>query len=119
MTNKEIALCNSIIHSASVSAGAVGAGLAQIPCSDNVIITPIQIAMAISLGRVFHIELDKSTAKGVVASANAAAAGRCISQMLISFLPGASNVVNASTAAALTETIGWTIANRFAKEEKS
>lgn len=48
--------------------------LAQVPCSDNVVITPIQLTMAISLGKVFDIELDQSAAKAAAAGIEAAAA---------------------------------------------
>jgi len=37
--------CHVIIHSAAVIAGGVGTGLAQIPLTDNVVITSIQIGM--------------------------------------------------------------------------
>ena len=68
MTSSQRSKCHAIIHSASASAGAVGAGLAQIPCSDNMIITPIQLTMTIALGRVFGIELTESAAKASLAS---------------------------------------------------
>ena len=74
MTTREWGLCNGIIHSASAAAAAVGGGLAQIPGSDNLVITPIQLAMAVSLGEVFGIRLDQSAAKAAVASATAATA---------------------------------------------
>ena len=35
--------CSALIHTASVSCGGVGTGLAQIPGSDNAVIVPIQI----------------------------------------------------------------------------
>ena len=60
MTIREKNLCRGIIHSASATVGAVGAGLAQVPGSDNLVITPIQLTMAISLGKVFGITLDRS-----------------------------------------------------------
>lgn len=59
MTSRETGLCNGIIHSASAAAAAVGGGLAQVPASDNLIITPIQLTMAVSLGKVFGITLEK------------------------------------------------------------
>ena len=74
MTSRETGLCNGIIHSASAAAAAVGAGMAQMPASDNAIITPIQLTMAVSLGKVFGITLDQSAAKAAVASAAAATA---------------------------------------------
>ena len=116
MTSRESGLCNGIIHSASVAAAGVGAGLAQIPMSDNAVITPIQLAMAISLGKVFGITLDKSSAKAALASAAAAQIGRTTAQILVGWLPGLGNVVNAVTAASLTEAVGWIMAAEFEKE---
>ena len=116
MTSREIGLCNGIIHTASVAAAAVGGGLAQIPGSDNAIITPIQLTMAISLGKVFDIELDQSAAKATLASAAAASVGRTASQMLIGWIPGMGNIINAATAATLTEAIGWIMANEFERQ---
>lgn len=119
MTNKEELLCNGIIHAASASAGAVGAGLAQIPCSDNAIITPIQLAMTISLGSVFGIELSETSAQAALASVTAAKIGRAISQFLVGWIPGAGNVVNAATAASVTELIGWVLAKEFDSQSKN
>ncbi len=115
MTKKEIAMCNSIIHTASVGAGVVGAGLAQFPCSDNVILTPIQLTMAVSLAKVFGHDLSKGAAKAAVASAIAAKVGRAASQVAAGLLPVAGNVINACTAASLTEGIGWIMAKEFEK----
>lgn len=108
--------CHAIIHSASASAGAVGAGLAQIPCSDNAVITPIQLTMTIALGRVFGIELTDSAARASLASLAAATVGRTASQVLIGWIPIAGNIVNACTAASITETLGWLLAEDFARQ---
>ncbi|MDE6709468.1 MAG: hypothetical protein K2J76_03150 [Oscillospiraceae bacterium] len=116
MTSKQKAECHAIIHAASAAAGGVGAGLAQIPCSDNVVITPIQITMVISLGKVFGIELLESGAESLLATGLAGTVGRGISQVLVGWIPGVGNAVNASTAAAITESIGWAIAKKFDKE---
>ena len=105
--------CHAIIHSASASAAAIGGGLAQIPGSDNALITPIQLAMTISLGNVFNCQLSESSAKAALASKIAASCGRTISQFLVGWIPGLGNIVNASTAAAITESIGWALANEF------
>lgn len=117
MTMREKFLCNGVIHAASVAAGAIGAGLAQIPCSDNALITPIQLTMTVSLGKIFGLHLDESAAKATVASAAACTVGRAASQVLVGWLPVVGNTVNAGTAAAVTETIGWILANEFAEKE--
>lgn len=113
MTSEEEIKCHGIIHSASVAAGGVGAGLAQIPGSDNVIIIPIQTGMIISLGAVFGIKLSESTAESTLATVTATLVGRGISQLLVGWVPGIGNIINATTAAGITETIGWTVANEF------
>ena len=116
MTNEEMIKCNAIIHTASLAAAGVGAGLAQLPGSDNAIITPIQLTMTISLGKVFDLTLGESAAKAALASAAAGAVGRTASQVLIGWIPGVGNVINATTAAGLTEAIGWILAKEFEKE---
>ena len=116
MTSEQSIKCHCIIHSASLSAGGVGAGLAQIPCSDNAIITPIQLAMTISLGAVFGISLTKSSAEAAIASVAGATIGRSVSQVLIGWVPGLGNIINASTAAATTEALGWALAEHFAAQ---
>lgn len=106
--------CSAIIHTASISAGAIGAGLAQIPCSDNALITPIQLTMTIGIGRVFGAELSESSARASLASVTAATIGRSISQVLVGWVPGIGNAINAGTAASVTEAVGWLLANDFA-----
>lgn len=113
MTLTEKVACNAIIHAASLAAAAVGGGLAQIPTSDNVVITPIQLTMTVSLGKVFGVTLEKSAAEAAVGSAAAATVGRAASQAIVGWIPGAGNFINAGTALALTETIGWILANEF------
>lgn len=114
MSNEQKTKCHSIIHTASASAAAIGGGLAQVPCSDNVLITPIQLIMTIGLGEVFGIELSESSAKAALASVSAATIGRAVSQVLVGWIPGIGNAINAGTAASVTEGIGWVLANEFA-----
>jgi len=108
--------CNAIIHSASVSAGAAGTGLAQIPLADSAIITPIQIGMIVALGKIFDQEISKSAAKAILAGMAAAFAGRGISQVLVGWIPGVGNAVNAATAATITEAVGWMAVDNFSKD---
>lgn len=116
LTKKQRQKCSSIIHSASVAAAGVGAGLAQIPGSDNAVITPIQLTMTISLGRVFGIELTESAARAAIASVAASTVGRTVAQVLVGWIPGFGNAINASTAAGLTEMMGWMLAEDFDRQ---
>ena len=116
MNNNEKKACHGIIHTASTLASGIGTGLAQIPMSDNLVITPIQLTMIISLGKVFGVSLSESSARAALSSAAAATVGRTISQVAIGWIPVLGNIINAVTAATITETIGWILANEFAKE---
>lgn len=116
MNNTQQSTCHAIIHTASAAAAALGAGLAQIPCSDNTVITPIQLVMTISLGRAFGIELTDSAARATLASVTAATVGRTASQLLFGWIPVAGNIINAGTAASITEAIGWLLAEDFANQ---
>lgn len=118
MTNEQTIKCNSIIHTASVSAGAVGAGLAQLPCSDSLLLVPIQTAMVIAIAKVFDFELSDGVAKAAVASAAASAVGRGISQIGVGWIPIAGNILNAATAASITEGIGWAIVAEYDSKAK-
>ena len=108
--------CHAIIHTASASSCAVGAGLAQIPGSDCVPIGAIQTTMTIALGRVFGLELTDTMARAAMASVATTPIGRALSQFLVGWIPVAGNIINASTAASITEALGWALAEDFARE---
>lgn len=114
MTDEQRAQCHKIIHPASAIAAAVGAGLAQVPVSDNCVIMPIQIGMILALAAVFGVSLEKTTAKSLLATKAATLVGRGLSQLVVGWIPILGNVVKAATAASVTETIGWAIAKDFA-----
>lgn len=110
--------CAKIIHTTSVLAGGVGAGLAQIPLSDNAILIPLQTGMTLALAQVFDISLTRSAATATATTALATTIGRGASELLVGWLPGIGNVINATTAASITEAAGWTVANEFFKTWK-
>lgn len=116
MTNSQKAKCHAIIHAASASCAGVGAGLAQLPGTDNAAIVPIQVTMTISLGHVFGKSLTESTALATIGTMTTTTVGRAISQALVGWIPGVGNAVNAVTAASITEALGWLLAEEFAKE---
>ncbi len=110
--------CNSIIHTASVAAGTAGAGLAQIPLSDAAIITPIQVTMIVSLGAVFGFKITEKIATGIIGSCGTAFIGRGITQIVVGWIPGIGNIINTTTAAGLTEAIGWLAVKHFNENNK-
>ena len=101
MTDAQRAKCHTIIHTAS-----------------NALLTPIQLTMTISLGKVFDIELTETTAKAALGSVAASTIGRAVSQVLIGWIPGLGNAVNATTAAGLTESMGWALAKDFDNQSR-
>lgn len=113
MTDEQRKKCHAIIHAASVAAGGVGAGLAQVPLADNAVITPIQLTMTMSLGKVFGRTVAESAAKAALSQVAVSTVGRTVSQVLVGWIPGFGNAVNASTAAGITEALGWAIAREF------
>ena len=117
MTPSQKESCHMIIHTASTAAAGVGAGLAQLPLSDHIVLLPIQVSMVVALGKVFDVNLTESAAKGVILTGMAATFGRALSQVLIGWIPGLGNALNAATAAGITEAMGWAIAKRFARGE--
>ena len=117
MTEAQRGSCHAIIHTASTAAAGVGAGLAQIPLSDSAVIIPIQITMVVSLGKVFNVHITDSAAKGAILGMVGMYLGRSASQLLLGWIPGLGNAINAATAASLTEAIGWAIAKKFDQGE--
>lgn len=96
-----------IIHGAATAAGAAGASMAQFPGGDAAVITPIQVSMIIAIAEHYGISMKKSVALGILTSASASIAGRTASQFLVGWIPGIGNAINATTAASITEAIGW------------
>jgi uncharacterized protein (DUF697 family) len=113
MTTDQKEKCHIIIHGAATAAAAVGGGLAQIPLSDSAVLIPLQIAMIISLGQVFDVHLTDAAAKGIALGTVGSFVGRAVSQILVGWIPGIGNVINASTAAGITEALGWATVEKF------
>ena len=113
MRNDQNTKCHTIIHTAATATAGVGAGLAQIPGSDNAVIVPIQISMIMSLAGVFGISLTEAAAVKLIATTTATLGGRAISQFLVGWVPGIGNAINAATAFSITEAMGWSVANIF------
>lgn len=116
MSDDQYAKCHAAIHTASIAAGATGAGVAQLPCSDSIPIMSIQVTMTIAIGKIFDTDITSGIAWGLIKSQIAKIVGRSVSQLLVGWMPGIGNAINASTAAILTERFGWGVAELFAKQ---
>lgn len=122
MTNNQNAKCHTIIHAASCSAAAVGGGLAQLPGSDNPPLVAIQVMMVISIGQVFGVKLKEAGARATLSTKLSSMIGkyaaRIAAQVLVGWIPWIGNVVNAATAAGITEAVGWIVVREFDKEAR-
>lgn len=107
--------CHAAIHTATAASAAAGA--IPIPMSDAIPITAAQISMIISLGRAFGITLSETAAKSIIGVGLTQQAGRTVVSGLLKMIPGAGTLVGgmigASTAAAMTEALGWVIVSDF------
>jgi uncharacterized protein (DUF697 family) len=109
---------HGIIHVASASAAGVGSGLAQLPGADAPVLVSIQTAMIVAIAHQHGVEITKALATEVLVGYAATTGGRFVSQLLVGWIPGFGNVINASTAAAITEAIGWAADRYFAKTDE-
>src|ERR1700761_7782849 len=105
---------HGIIHAASVAAAGVGGGLAQLPGSDSVPLVAIQTGMIVAIASQHGVEITKALALDVIVSYATTTSGRFLSQLLVGWIPGVGNAINASTAAAITEAVGWAADKYFA-----
>ena len=106
---------HGINHSSSAAAAAVGGGMAQIVGSDWPVLAGIQTTMVVSIADVHEVDISRSLAAELLLPFGATCSGRVISQVCVGWIPGLGNAVNASTAAALTEAVGWSAHAHFAR----
>lgn len=120
MTKEQKTKCHAAIHTASTAAAGIGAGLAQLPGADCVALIPVQTTMILALGNIFHIPLTDSMAKSVLSETLATMGGKLAAKaaanLIVGWIPGAGNAINASVAAGITESLGWLIAKDFDRE---
>ena len=105
---------HALIHTAAAAAAAVGGGLAQAPGSDAALITPIQVAMIVAIGAEHGMPVSKTAAAELILpfppSSEEASASSCSANAGTGQRP---QPLNAATAAALTEAIGWAVDTYF------
>jgi uncharacterized protein (DUF697 family) len=103
--------CHVVIHSAATAAGAAGA--IPLPFADALPIGAVQIAMIMSLGKVFDLTIGRSMAESIAGVGLATTTGRFVVSNLLKAVPGLGSVVGAATAVAITEALGWMLADDF------
>jgi uncharacterized protein (DUF697 family) len=107
---------HGIIHEASIACAGNGGGFAQAPEPGSAAIVPIQTTMIIAIASEHGIEITEAAAADLLLALAATVRSRQLPvgrQALVGWLPGIDNVVNDSTAAALTEAIGWAANSYF------
>ena len=107
--------CHVAIHTATAAAGAAGA--IPIPMADALPITAAQITMIVALGKVFDVSISQSVARSVIGCGLATQVGRAVFTNVLKAVPVAGQIagpiVAASTAVAVTEALGWVVADDF------
>lgn len=98
--------CKTIIHVASGAAGAI-----PIPFSDALAIAPIQAGMIYKMNDAFGMDLDKSVGAslitGLLGVTAVAQVGRTLVNGFLKFIPVVGSVAGGTTAAVITEGIGF------------
>ena len=103
--------CHAAIHPAMVASTVAGA--APIPISDAIPITAAQIAMIVALGKVFDVSLSKAAAKSIIGVGVTQQVGRAVAAAILKMIPVLGSAAGAATAAAITEALGWIVADDF------
>ncbi|GAA7338421.1 hypothetical protein MLS209_05840 [Helicobacter pylori] len=99
----------TIIHVASGAAG--GVGLIPILFSDALAIVPIQAGMIYKMNDAFGVKMEESVAAspitGLLGVTAVAQVGRVLVNGLLKFIPVVGSVAGSTTAAIITEGIGF------------
>lgn len=98
---------HGVIHTAATASAAVGAGLAQVPGADAPVIAGIQTTMILAIAELYDVSITKTAAADLLLTFTATVTGRGLSQLLVGWIPGFGNAINATTAAGFTEAVGW------------
>ena len=107
-----------VIHLCAVVAAAVGAGFAQLPGSDAPVLVALQTAMILVVADHYTVRMPRVAFLELAMTLAATMVGRGVSQVLCGWIPGFGNVVNACTAAVITEIMGWLCVRWFERENQ-
>ncbi|MBO0428384.1 GTPase [Vagococcus fluvialis] len=110
---------HTIIHSATVAAGIVGAS--PIPFSDAVLLVPIQTTMIVALYKRKGLTISQGVVKGLLKATLISGFGKSLAGNLFKFIPGvgtiAGGVINTGVAVTFTEFLGFSVAKELHEVE--
>lgn len=114
MTELQKEKCKRIIHSTAASAGATGAGSGLFGpltafAADATILSGLEIAMIIRLGKVFDQEISESIAGSILGAVAGTVVGKGAASVL-TFIPIVGAFANSAAAAGTVEAVGWAAA---------
>lgn len=103
------------IHSAATAAA--GVAVTPIPFADAALLVPIQTVMISKIYQAYGQKVTTGVIKGILTATTASTVGKTVVGNAFKFIPGLGTVTGAvitgSTAVAVTEGIGFAIANAF------
>lgn len=103
-----------LIAAAAAAGAAIGSGLAQIPGSDSGPLSAIETALVVAIARAHGVDLANAAATDLVLTLSASLVGRSVSAVLLGWIPGWGNALNATTAAAVVTAVGYAADVHFA-----
>jgi uncharacterized protein (DUF697 family) len=110
---------HTIIHSATVAAGIVGAN--PIPFSDAALLVPIQTTMIVALYKKNGLTISQGVVKGVLKATLISGFGKSLAGNLFKFIPGvgtiAGGIINTGVAVMFTEFLGFSVAKELHEVE--
>ncbi len=106
---------HTIIHSATVAAGIVGAS--PIPFSDATLLVPIQTTMIVALYKRNGLTISQGVVKGLLKVTLISGFGKSFAGNLFKFIPGVGTIVggviNTGVAVMFTELLGFSVAKEL------
>jgi uncharacterized protein (DUF697 family) len=116
-TNQKV---RGIIQEASIASSGIDVSSTHVPESDSAAIAPLQTAMIMAIASAHGIEITNAAAADLLHTLSATVRSRQVPfgrQAFVGWLPGIDIDYNDSTAAALTEAIGWAANSYFDQAE--
>ncbi|MGF7437033.1 DUF697 domain-containing protein [Lentilactobacillus senioris] len=103
------------IHTAATAAA--GVAITPIPFADAALLIPIQTVMITRIYHAYGQKVSSGAIKGVLTATTASSVGKSVVGNAFKLIPGVGTVTGAmitgSTAVAVTEGLGFAIANAF------